>query len=190
MIGTGAISLFAAATQWFIMVLLGLPLALPLAVLAFFLGFIPYIGSIVATGLAFLVTFAVGSTQDIAIMAVFTIVFNIVQGNVVAPLVYGKAVNLHPAIVLGHPGGAWPGSSNLPRRPVHRRLTVPVRRRPGDEARSQPRRPPHANPGGRRARPSTAVADMVSPRPDDVARGPVALDASEDGRPVLRSAPR
>ena len=107
MIGTGAISLFAAATQWFIMVLLGLPLALPLAVLAFFLGFIPYIGSIVATGLAFLVTIAVGSTQDIAIMAVFTIVFNIVQGNVVAPLVYGKAVNLHPAIVLmAIPAGA------------------------------------------------------------------------------------
>jgi predicted PurR-regulated permease PerM len=107
MIGTGAISLFAAATQWFIMVVLGLPLALPLAVLAFFLGFIPYIGSIVATGLAFLVTFAVGSTQDIAIMAVFTVVFNIVQGNVVAPLVYGKAVNLHPAIVLmAIPAGA------------------------------------------------------------------------------------
>jgi predicted PurR-regulated permease PerM len=27
-------------------------------------------------------------------------VFNIVTGNIVAPLVYGKAVNLHPAIVL------------------------------------------------------------------------------------------
>ena len=40
-------------------------------------------------------------------MAVFTIVFNIVQGNVVAPLVYGKAVNLHPAIVLmAIPAGA------------------------------------------------------------------------------------
>jgi predicted PurR-regulated permease PerM len=33
-------------------------------------------------------------------MAIFTIVFNIVQGNIVAPLVYGRAVNIHPAIVL------------------------------------------------------------------------------------------
>ncbi len=40
-------------------------------------------------------------------MAIFTIVFNIVQGNVVAPIVYGKAVNLHPAIVLmAIPAGA------------------------------------------------------------------------------------
>ncbi len=107
MIGTGAISIFGATTQFLIMIVLGLPLALPLAVLSFFGGFIPYIGSFVTTGIAFLVTVAVGSPQDIAIMAIFTIVFNIVQGNVVAPIVYGKAVNLHPAIVLmAIPAGA------------------------------------------------------------------------------------
>ena len=33
-------------------------------------------------------------------MAIYTLVFNIVQGNFVAPLVYGKTVSLHPAIVL------------------------------------------------------------------------------------------
>jgi predicted PurR-regulated permease PerM len=33
-------------------------------------------------------------------MFVWTIVFNIIQGNVVTPLVYKRAVNLHPAIVL------------------------------------------------------------------------------------------
>jgi predicted PurR-regulated permease PerM len=107
MIGTGAISLFGAATQFLIMAVLGLPLALPLAVLSFFGGFIPYIGSFITTGIAFLVTVAVGSPQDIAIMAIFTIVFNIVTGNVVAPIVYGRAVNLHPAIVLmAIPAGA------------------------------------------------------------------------------------
>ena len=100
MIGTGAISLFGAATQFLIMTILGLPLALPLAVLAIFGGFIPYIGSIVTTGLAFLVTVATGTPQDIAIMAVFTIVFNIVQGNFVAPIVYSRVVSLHPAVVL------------------------------------------------------------------------------------------
>jgi predicted PurR-regulated permease PerM len=100
MIGTGAISAFGAATQFVIMVLLGIPLALPLAVLSFFGGFIPYIGSLLTTGFAFLVTVAFGSTQDIVIMGIFTLVFNIVQGNIVAPLVYGRAVNLHPAVVL------------------------------------------------------------------------------------------
>ncbi len=100
MIGTGAISLFGAATQFLIMTILGIPLALPLAILALFGGFIPYFGSLVTTGLAFLVTVATGTPQDVAIMAVFTIVFNIVQGNVVAPLVYGRVVSLHPAVIL------------------------------------------------------------------------------------------
>lgn len=107
MIGTGAISLFGAATQFLIMVVLGIPYALPLAVLAVFGGFIPYIGSIITTGLAFLVTVATGTPQDIAIMAVFTIVFNIVAGNIVAPIVYSRVVSLHPAVVLAAiPAGA------------------------------------------------------------------------------------
>ena len=100
MIGTGAIALFAAVTQWLIMVLLGLPLALPIAVLTFFGNFIPYIGGAVTTLLGFLVAVAVGTSSDIIIMAIYTLVFNIVQGNFVAPLVYGKTVQLHPAIVL------------------------------------------------------------------------------------------
>jgi putative heme transporter len=100
MIGTGAIGLFAAATQWLIMVLLGLPLALPIGVLTFFGNFIPYIGGAVTTFLGFLVAVAVGSTSDIIVMAIYTLVINIVQGNFVAPLVYGRTVQLHPAIVL------------------------------------------------------------------------------------------
>jgi predicted PurR-regulated permease PerM len=107
MIGTGAISAVGAASQFLIMALLGIPLAWPLAVLSFFGGFIPYIGSLLTTGLAFLVTVALGSTQDIVVMAIFTLVFNIVQGNIVAPLVYGKAVSIHPAVVLlAIPAGA------------------------------------------------------------------------------------
>jgi len=100
MVGTAAISLFGAATTALIMVILGLPLALPIAVLAFILGFIPYIGGFVSTLLALLVTISVGEPSDIVVMTVFTIVFNIVQGNFVTPLVYGRAVSLHPAIVL------------------------------------------------------------------------------------------
>ena len=33
-------------------------------------------------------------------MVVWTLVFNIVTGNIVTPLVYGQMVHLHPAIVL------------------------------------------------------------------------------------------
>ncbi len=100
MVGTGLIALFGAFTQWLIMAILSLPLAIPIGVLTFFGGFIPYIGSALTTLLGFLVALAVGDTTDVVIMAVFTIVFNIVQGNFVAPLVYGRTVSLHPAVVL------------------------------------------------------------------------------------------
>jgi predicted PurR-regulated permease PerM len=100
MVGTAIISAFGAASTAVLMVILGLPLALPIAVLSFFVGFIPYLGGFIGTALAFLVTVAVGDQSDIVIMFIWTIVFNIVQGNFVTPLVYGKTVSLHPAIVL------------------------------------------------------------------------------------------
>jgi len=100
MVGTGVVSIVGAGAQFILMTILGLPLAWPLAVLSFFGGYIPYIGPFLTTSLAFLVTVAVGTPTEVAIMFAFTLVINIVQGNIVAPLVYGKAVSIHPAVVL------------------------------------------------------------------------------------------
>jgi predicted PurR-regulated permease PerM len=100
MIGTAAISFVGAASQFVIMVVLDLPLALPIFVLSFFGGFIPYIGSLLTTGVAFLVAVAVGEPIDILIMGIWTLGFNLVQGNIVAPLVYQRTTHIHPAIVL------------------------------------------------------------------------------------------
>ncbi len=100
MVGTAAISFVGAASQAAIMWILGLPLVMPLFVLSFFGGFIPYIGSLLTTGLAFLVAVQSGSPLDIAIMGIWTLVFNIVQGNIVAPMVYNRTTSIHPAIVL------------------------------------------------------------------------------------------
>jgi predicted PurR-regulated permease PerM len=100
MVGTAIISAFGAFTSGLIMVLLGLPLALPIAVLTFFASFIPYVGSAITTGLALLVAIALGDSSDVVIMVIYTIVFNIVQGNFVTPLVYGRSLSLHPAVVL------------------------------------------------------------------------------------------
>ena len=49
MIATGVLGMFNAVTGYIIMVLLGLPLALPVAVLSFFGGFIPYIGQFITS---------------------------------------------------------------------------------------------------------------------------------------------
>lgn len=100
MIATGVLGAFNAVTGFVIMTLLGIPFALPVAVLSFFGGFIPYIGQFVTSAIAFLITVAFGTTQDIIFMGLWTAVFNIVQGSIIAPLVYGRAVSLHPAVVL------------------------------------------------------------------------------------------
>jgi len=107
MVGTGAISLVGAGSQAVIMWILGLPLVWPIFVISFFGGFIPYIGSGITTVLALLVAIAVGTPLDILIMVIWTLVFNIVQGNIVAPLVYNRTTHIHPAIVLaGIPAAA------------------------------------------------------------------------------------
>jgi predicted PurR-regulated permease PerM len=107
MSGTAVVSFVGAFSQLVIMVVLGIDFALPVFVLSFFLCFIPYIGGFISTGIALLLTVAVGSTTDIAVMIVWTLVFNVVTGNIVSPLVYGRTVHLHPAIVLvAIPAGA------------------------------------------------------------------------------------
>ncbi len=107
MSGTAAISFVGAGSQLVIMLLLGIPLALPVFVLSFFLCFIPYVGGFISTGIALLLTIATGSPSDIAIMVVWTVVFNLVTGNIVSPIVYGRTVHIHPAIVLvAIPAGA------------------------------------------------------------------------------------
>jgi predicted PurR-regulated permease PerM len=100
MVGTAIVSFAGAVMQFITMAILGLPLAFPISVLMFFGGFIPYIGSLIVTLLGFLVAVSVGSTADIILMGIFTIVFNIVQGNIVAPIVYSRVVSIHPAVVL------------------------------------------------------------------------------------------
>jgi putative heme transporter len=98
--GTAVISAVGAVSQLAIMVILGLPFAVPVAILSFFACFIPYVGGFVTTGLAFLIAVAFGDPTTILIMGIYTLVINIVQGNIVTPLVYRRAVHLHPAIIL------------------------------------------------------------------------------------------
>lgn len=50
--------------------------------------------------MAVLIAVAVGTTTDVVIMLVYTVVFKIVQGNFVTPLGYGRTLSLHPAVIL------------------------------------------------------------------------------------------
>ncbi len=82
------------------LLILGVPLALPLAVLTFFGGFIPIIGAFVVGALAVLVALVTkGTTTALIVLAIIFAVQQI-EGNVLQPVLQGRSLRLHPALVL------------------------------------------------------------------------------------------
>lgn len=79
--------------------LLGAPLALPLALLAGLLNFIPYVGPIAAAVPAVLVGFSEGAQMALYVALLFAGV-QAVEGYVLEPLVQRRAVYLPPALIL------------------------------------------------------------------------------------------
>ncbi|MGH8670116.1 MAG: AI-2E family transporter [Burkholderiales bacterium] len=81
------------------LLLLGAPFAVPLALLAGFMEFIPYIGPLIAAIPAILVGFAEGPQLALWIALLFLAVQSI-ESYVLAPLVQHRAVHLAPAAIL------------------------------------------------------------------------------------------
>jgi putative heme transporter len=79
--------------------LIGLPLVLPIAVLTFFLAFIPQVGAVVSGGIAVLIGIASGGFVDGALVLLLTLAVNQGEG-LLSPFVVGHNVNLHPLVVL------------------------------------------------------------------------------------------
>ncbi|GAA5228988.1 AI-2E family transporter [Paeniglutamicibacter antarcticus] len=80
--------------------ILGVPLALPLAVLIFFGGFLPVIGA-VATGLlaTFVALLSNGWVTALIVLGIVLLVQQL-ESNVLQPILVGKSLKLHPAVVL------------------------------------------------------------------------------------------
>lgn len=82
------------------LVLIGVPLAGPLAILTFFGGFFPIVGATAAGLVAVLVGLVSGGLTDA--LLVLAVVFGVQQleSNVLEPVVMGRAVPLHPVVIL------------------------------------------------------------------------------------------
>ncbi|SFX60869.1 Predicted PurR-regulated permease PerM [Streptomyces atratus] len=86
---------------------LGVPLALPLALLEFFAAFVPLIGSPIALAIASVVALAAKGPIVAAVVLVLIVVIGQIEGHLLHPLVMGWAVRLHPVVVaLSVIGGA------------------------------------------------------------------------------------
>ncbi|MGW9448860.1 AI-2E family transporter [Streptomyces sp. NPDC055632] len=79
--------------------LLGVPLAVPLALLEFVAAFVPLIGSPVALAVAAVVALAAKGPFVAAIVIALIVVIGQIEGHLLHPLVMSWAVRLHPLVV-------------------------------------------------------------------------------------------
>jgi predicted PurR-regulated permease PerM len=80
--------------------ILGVPLVLPLALLTFFGAFIPIIGAFVAGAFAVLIALVSNGWQTALIVLVIVLVVQQLEGNVLQPILQGRGLNLHAAVVI------------------------------------------------------------------------------------------
>ena len=83
------------------MAIVGVPFALPLAVAIFFAAFIPIVGAVATGVLAVLVALVtLGWVQALIVLGIVLLVQQL-EGNVLQPLLVGRSLALHPAVVIG-----------------------------------------------------------------------------------------
>ncbi|MGI9021822.1 MAG: AI-2E family transporter [Acidimicrobiales bacterium] len=82
------------------LVVLGVPLVVPLAILTFLGGFIPLVGAFVAGLVAAVVALVANGPGTALLVVAATIVVQQVEGNVLQPLILERAVRLHPLVTV------------------------------------------------------------------------------------------
>ncbi|MDO9379576.1 MAG: AI-2E family transporter [Nocardioidaceae bacterium] len=96
----GLVSLIDAVLIGAGLLILDVPLAIPLAVITFFGGFIPIVGAFVSGALAVLVSLVTNDVQTALIVVAIIVAVQQLEGNVLSPWLQGKTMNLHAAVVL------------------------------------------------------------------------------------------
>ena len=98
--GTALIALVDAVIIGVALAVLGVPLALPLATIVFIGAFIPLIGATVAGALAALIALISNGPVTALIVLGVVIAVNQIEGDVLAPIVLGRSLSLHPLAIL------------------------------------------------------------------------------------------
>jgi len=88
--------------------IIGVPLALPLAVLVFIGSFIPVVGALVTGAIAVLLALVANGPVNALIMLGIVLLVQQLESHILQPLVMGKAVALHPvAVILSVAAGSY-----------------------------------------------------------------------------------
>jgi predicted PurR-regulated permease PerM len=78
----------------------GAELAIPMALITFLAAFVPVVGAVVAGVLSILVALATAGVVPAVIVAGVALAVQQLDNDILAPLVYGRALQLHPIVVL------------------------------------------------------------------------------------------
>jgi predicted PurR-regulated permease PerM len=82
------------------LLIIGVPFALPLAVLTFFGAFIPVLGAVLAGLAAFMIALATEGVTAALIVGGLVLAVQQIEGNVMAPYILGRSISLHPMLVI------------------------------------------------------------------------------------------
>lgn len=98
--GTAIVALVDSAAIGIGLAILGVPLALPLAVIVFIGAFVPLIGATAAGILAALVALVANGWVVALIVVAIVIAVNQLEGNFLQPVVMAQSLKLHPLVIL------------------------------------------------------------------------------------------
>jgi predicted PurR-regulated permease PerM len=90
----------AGVSGWIVLLILGVPFALPLAVIIFLLDLVPLVGATLGAIVVGLVTLFNDFPVDTIVWVIWAIIYQQVENNVIQPRIQARAVQLEPLIVL------------------------------------------------------------------------------------------
>jgi putative heme transporter len=83
-------------TLWIV----GAALVVPVAVITFAAAFVPFVGAVVAGVVAVAVTLATAGPSQALVVAIVAVVVQQFDNDLLAPVIFGKALELHPVVIL------------------------------------------------------------------------------------------
>ncbi len=82
------------------LLIMGVPAAIPLAILTFFGGFVPIVGAVVVGAIAVLVALVSNGLVGALIVLAIILAIQQIEGNILQPVLQGKTMRLHAAVIL------------------------------------------------------------------------------------------
>ncbi|HWC69065.1 MAG TPA: AI-2E family transporter, partial [Acidimicrobiales bacterium] len=98
--GAALLGIVEATVIGVTLLLVGADLALAVAAITFVAAFVPIVGAVVAGVVATLVALVTASPVAALIVAVVALVVQQLDNDLLGPLVYGRALRLHPLVIL------------------------------------------------------------------------------------------